>query len=199
MSRWSRRRVRPDGRGGYELRLPGPEQALLSSLPGQLDALLSSLEPASLEGQDLPPTLSRLLPPAYLHDDDAEAAYARTTRAELLASRRDDLAVLAKVAQTGAATPEELEATCSALNDLRLVLGTSLEVSEEPAPVDESDPAYPQWLCYSYLSALQTEIVDLLSGALPPPKPGADEEAPEDPWGDPLGGLRWDGTPLPDR
>lgn len=199
MTRWTRRRVRPDGRGGYALRLPRPEQDLLASLPAQLDALLSSLDPAVLEGTDLPPTLFRLLPPAYLHDDGAEAAYARSARAELLASRRDDLAVLARVAESCTATPDELESACSALNGLRLVLGTSLDVTEEAAPLDESDPAFPQWLCYGYLSALQSEIVDALSDALPPPAPGADDEIPEDPWGDPLGGLRWDGTPLPDR
>ena len=197
MSRWARRRVRPDGRGGYALRLPRPEQDLLTSLPAQLDALLSSLDPDALEGAELPPTLSRLLPPAYLHDDGAEAAYARSTRAELLAGRRDGLAVLARVAESLTATPAELEAACSALNDLRLVLGTSLEVTEEPASFDESDPAFPQWVCYGYLSAFQAELIDALCDALPPPAPGADDEVPEDPWGDPLGGLRWDGTPLP--
>ena len=41
-------------------------------------------------------------------------------------------------------------------------------------------------------------MIDLLSDALPPPLDGADEDVPDDPWGEPLGGLRWDGTPLPE-
>jgi hypothetical protein len=54
-----------------------------------------------------------------------------------------------------------------------------------------------QALYYYYLSGLQTELIDFLSSWLPPPVPRADDLIPEDPWGEPLGGLRWDGTPQP--
>ena len=199
MRRHARRRIRPDGHGGYELRLPGPERALLTSLPEQLDGLLGGLDPEALDTEALPGSLARLLPAAYPRDADADAAFARSSRPELLAAQRKDLAVLAQVAKQGAATAEELEATCSALNDLRLVLGTALDVTEDPRGVDEHHPSFPQWVCYSYLSHLQEEIIEALSGILPPPAPGADDEAPDDPWGEPLGDLRWDGTPRPGR
>lgn len=197
MSPRARRRIRPDGRGGYELRLPGPERALLQSLPEQLDALLGGLDPEVLGTDALPSSLARLLPPAYPRDADADAAFARSSRPDLLAAQREDLAVLTEVVSRGRATAEELEATSSALNDLRLVLGTALEVTEDPPAIDEHDPSFAQWVCYSYLSNLQEEIVEALSGILPPPTPGADDEVPDDPWGEPLGDLRWDGTPRP--
>ena len=199
MSPWARRRLGPDGRGGFALRLPAPERALLTSLPGQLDALLAGVDPDDDRPTDrLPSPLARLLPIAYPRDVEADAAFARTTRADLVAGHREALATLSAVVGRGRATGEELELVCGALNDLRLVLGTALEVTEDPEPVDEADPAYPQWVCYGYLSALQAEIIDALAGQLPPPLPGADDEAPEDPWGDPLGDLRWDGTPRPE-
>jgi len=181
------------------------------SLPGQLDALLATvsdeaggLSPwgqASAESPEGSPTssalLSRLLPPAYLHDDAADAAYARTRHPQLVAQRRQALDTLAKLAAGDTATAEELEIACSALNDLRLVLGTALEVTDDPPEPDERDPSYPQWVCYAYLSALQGEVVDALSGGLPPPRLGADDEVPADPWGEPPGDLRWDGTTAP--
>ena len=198
MSRWSRRRVRPDGNGGFTVRLPAPERALLDSLPGPLDALLARAADHDPTGPPTSDALARLLPPAYPRDDAAEAAYASAARGDLVAGRRAALATLRAVVSRGTATPDELAATCGALNDLRLVLGTALHVSEEPTPVDAADPTYPQWVCYGYLSALQDELVDVLTGDLPPPLPGADDEVPDDPWGEPLGGLRWDGTPRPE-
>lgn len=198
MSPWPRRRLRPDGRGGYALRLPGPERALLSSLPGQLDALLAGLGHEALGAGQLPDALARLLPPAYPRDAAAETAYAETIRPDLVAGHREALATLTAVVGRGRASLQELELVCAAVNDLRLVLGTALEVTEDPAPVDESSPSYPQWVCYGYLSALQDELIEALSGHLPAPTPGADDEAPDDPWGEPPGGLRWDGTPRPE-
>jgi hypothetical protein len=197
--RRGRRRIRPDGKGGFELRLSAPEQALLTSLPAQLDALLATLDPAGLNTGALSGSLARLLPPAYPRDADAEEAFARSSRPDLLASQREDLAALARVAEQSRASAEELEAACSAINDLRLVLGSALEVSEDPPVIDDADPNFAQWVCYGFLSSLQEEIVEVLSGLLPPPRAGADDEALEDPWGEPLGDLRWDGTPRPRR
>jgi hypothetical protein len=83
----------------------------------------------------------------------------------------------------------------SCMGGRRLVLGTVLDIRED-SEVPEG-PVSPQLLAYYYLSGLQGEIVEYLSESLPEALPGADDQIPEDPWGEPLGGLRWDGTPQP--
>ncbi|HUZ19947.1 MAG TPA: DUF2017 family protein [Acidimicrobiales bacterium] len=224
MSPRQRRRIRPDARGSFEVRLPPEERALLAHLPRQLDELLATATDPAAPGADdgaevarprdrtrapraggaddpekpgVQDPLRRLFPPAYLRDEAAEAAYVGIVRAELVAHHRETLALLLRTADATRLTGEELEAWLAALNDLRLVIGSSLGVTETMAELDEHDPRYAEWVCYSYLSYLENEVVDALAGVLPPATPGADDEAPEDPWGEPPGGLRWDGTPLP--
>ena len=63
-------------------------------------------------------------------------------------------------------------------------------------PLDDADQA--EWIAYMYLGTLQSELIDLLERTLPDPVPGADDLVPQDHWGDPPGGLRWDGTPQPE-
>ncbi len=186
------RRVRPDGRGSFEIRLPAHERGLLAQLPAELEHHLQLLE-----ANRIPESLRRLFPVAHPTDPEREAAFVALARDELVEHHRQALLVLRTTCEQQHLSAGELEAWLCALNDLRLVLGTALDVHEDDQQVPEDDPRYAQWICYQYLSFLQSEVVDVLSGALPPPTPGADEAAPEDPWGEPLGGLRWDGTPVP--
>ena len=190
-----RKRVSRNRRGGFEVRLPPEERTLLGSLPGQLERLLDSLNQA----EERPEALRRLFPVAYARDPDAEATYASIVGADLLDHHREALAVLAQTADATHLSDEEAEAWLAAINDLRLVVGTSLGVDEDPADIAPDDPRYADWVCYGYLSFLQDELVNALSATLPPPAPGADDGVPDDPWGDLPGGLRWDGTFRPDR
>ncbi len=189
----TRRRIRLLRDGDFEVRLPGEERALLGSLPRQLTTALEQM-PADSEA---PEALRRLFPPAYLQDEVAEAAYGAITRPDLLEYHREALETLLDTASKNRLTPEEIERWLSAVNDLRLVLGSALGVTEEMDAVAPGDPRFGQFALYGYLSYLEGEIVDALSGRLPPPVPGAGEDLPEDPWGDPLGDLRWDGTSRP--
>ena len=52
-----------------------------------------------------------------------------------------------------------------ALNEVRLVLGTRLDVSEEgdERPLDDTDPTWEAFAVYDYLTHLQAEIVEALS------------------------------------
>jgi hypothetical protein len=86
----------------------------------------------------------------------------------------------------------------AALNDLRLFLGSMLGATEEETEPPGAHSRPSEWIAYLYLSGLQSELIDLLEGTLPDPVPGADDLVPEDLWGDPPGGLRWDGTPQPE-
>jgi hypothetical protein len=107
------------------------------------------------------------------------------------------LDVVARTAEATRLSAEEVDAWLNAINDLRLALGVTLNVTEAHVEPDPDAPDYADWIAYFYLSFLQGEILDVLEGELPAPIDGAGSELPEDPWGEPLGGLRWDGTPLP--
>lgn len=158
---WRNRPVRRVRGGGYQLKLGDDERALLRSLPGQLLALLS-------EGPD-DPSLRRLFPPAYGGDHaELEAEYQHYMRDDLLARHREALEVLASTADADTLTDEQLSAWLAALNQLRLVLGTRLDVSEDSAGDIPSpdDPTYPLVSLYHYLSFLQDSVVDALSGSL---------------------------------
>ena len=61
---------------------------------------------------------------------------------------------------------EQLHAWSRALNELRLVLGTRLDVAEDMVEVEPEDPRAPAFALYGYLSWLQGEIVEALSAAL---------------------------------
>jgi hypothetical protein len=53
-----------------------------------------------------------------------------------------------------------------AINDLRLVLGTRLDVTEEMEGVAVDDPRAPALAVYQYLTYLLSEIVQALSDTL---------------------------------
>jgi hypothetical protein len=154
------RPIEPDGEGGFRLRLSDGERELLRTLPGELRALLDS------EREDA--GLRRLFPPAYERDEEAEDEYRRLMADELLEGRRAALRLVQETAARDRLSAEELDAWLRALNDLRLVLGTRLDVTEETY-VTELDPAHPQAYelsVYGYLSWLQEQLVAAAAGEL---------------------------------
>jgi hypothetical protein len=142
--------------GGVELRLRREERELLLGLTTELRALL-----ASSPGDE---SLRRLFPPAY--DDDAdERAYRELTGDSLLEGRREALELLASTAERERLTADEADAWLRALNDLRLVLGTRLDVQEDTF-AEEPDLTGPRGhalAVYGYLSWLQEQLVAALS------------------------------------
>ena len=145
--------VEPTGEGDFRLRLSDGERELLRTLPGELRALLDS------ERDD--PGLRRLFPPAYERDEEGEDEYRRLMADELLEGRRAALWLVEETAGRDRLTAAELDGWLRALNDLRLVLGTRLDVTEEMYDA-ELDPAHPQAYelsVYAYLSWLQEQLV----------------------------------------
>ncbi|MDA8264137.1 MAG: DUF2017 family protein [Actinomycetota bacterium] len=211
--------------GGCVVRLSAPERALLRELPRQIEAMLATIAAGTTggPGQDssvvidaaaemvgpygspeapmtgsapvVPSALRRLFPPAYTRDDEAELNYVHMARPGLLEHHREALQTLAETANAKKLDPVQLQRWMTALNDVRLVLGTALDVREDMDAFGGTMPV--QMLYYQYLSGLQSELVDFLCSGLPEAVPGADDLIPDDPWGEPLGGLRWDGTPQP--
>ena len=144
----------PDG--GIRLHLAQEERALLVGLTSELGALL--------EGERDDPSLRRLFPPAY--DDEAdERAYRELTSDSLLDGRREALELLSQTADRERLSAEEADAWLRALNDLRLVLGTRLDVQEDTfaSEPDLNDPRGQALAVYGYLSWLQEQLVEALS------------------------------------
>ena len=87
---------------------------------------------------------------------------------DLLEGRRQALATLARDRHRRPLTEDELGSWLTATNDLRLVLGTRLGVTDDTQgfmPLAD-DPQAPEWVAYNYLSWLQEEVVAALSDAL---------------------------------
>ncbi|MGO9962255.1 MAG: DUF2017 family protein [Acidimicrobiales bacterium] len=190
-----RHRIRPARKGGYELRLAAEERTLLTVLPGHLVSLLEGV--GETPPCDLPDALRRLLPPAYANDPDAERAYESMTREDLLEHHRESLETMSATAHATWLDDDQLVSWLAALNDLRLALGSMIGVTEDETEPPVGDEHQAEWIAYLYLGGLQAELVDILEQTLPDPVPGADDLVPEDHWGEPPGGLRWDGTPRP--
>ena len=188
------RRIKRNPRGGFELRLPDEERDLLSQLASQLVELLDGI---SENDAHTPEPFRRLFPAAYPSDASAEAAYVRLARADLLEHHRNALETMENSAHATHLDEQSLELWLSAINDLRLVLGSTIEVTEDEPLVTADDPNFDEWICYRYLTFLQSEIIDALADLLPPVHPDAGEIELVDPWGEPPGDLRWDGTELP--
>jgi hypothetical protein len=154
------RGIRPSGDGRYRVRLESWERDVLRTLPAQLRDQLDTDDPA----------LERLFPPAYLGADDAERndEYRRLVRSDLLASHQGALDILEETVDASELDEAQLAAWMGALNDLRLVLGTRLDVSEDmdDEPFDEDDPRAHGFALYRYLSELQWMVVEALSAAL---------------------------------
>ena len=158
----------PDG--GVRLDLDRDERDVLRSLPVQLGDVL--------RGSPGEEALTRLSPPAYVEEPEHEEEYRRFMGDDL---RQRQLAALAVMSETSGAdclTEDQAQGWLSALNSLRLVLGTQLDVGEDddelfgddddvPDPNDPDDIRSGAVQLYRYLSMLLDELVTALAQNLP--------------------------------
>ena len=149
-----RRPIRRTRSGRYALNLSADERTLLSTLAPQLRTLLSDPDA---------PGLRRLFPPAYGEDVDADKQeeYARLMQEDLVERHGGALEVLERTASADELSAEELDAWARALNHLRLVIGTTLDVSEDDDPRTRDDAEHQ---VYYHLGYLQEWVVEALSG-----------------------------------
>ena len=153
----AKRTVRRTRDGSFQLRLTDEERELVASLAEQLRELLLSDQPEGVE---------RLFPPGYSNDEERQTEYQLITHDELLEKRLASVDVLEQTVTQTSLTEEQLTAWMGAINDLRLVLGTRLDVTEEMERVALDDPRAPALAVYQYLTYLLSEIVTALSGTL---------------------------------
>ena len=138
-------------RDGFTFNIGDEERQLVTRLLTELSQLLM--------GESNDPRLVRIFPPAYhLADDaDADAEYQRLMREELVASRLSGITTVnAALQSTEVASEDTMVAFVQAINGLRLVLGTMLDVSEDQDSddIDDDDPLAGEHHLYNFLSWL---------------------------------------------
>lgn len=169
------------------------EAAVLRGMIGQLDDMLKARQSeapqddlaeltgirtgASTAPDD--PILSRLLPdfhrlddddkPASKQDRDSAAALRSLHEPELLDAKTGVAGVVLDTCPPGGGlvklSLEQADAWLSALNDVRLALGTTLGIAEDmPDDLPEDDPRAPHLGVYHWLTWMQESLVGALAG-----------------------------------
>lgn len=179
-------RRRRDGR--LEVKLSADELALLRQVVGEMLGLLSG-EEGGEEGsgheqdplarmvgiggsEQLPddPVLARLFPDAYADDPEAAGEFRRYTEDGLREQKRAAAATVSAGLEGSEGhlvfDAEEGETWLRALNDVRLALGTRLDVGEnaheEFDRMAPDDSRYPGYAAYDWLSFLVETLVRAL-------------------------------------
>ena len=164
--------------GKLTLKLDDAELGVLSQLFEQMAELLE--HPESESGTDPlakmlnmsgstqiseDPALARLFPDGYSDDEHASADFRRFTEQDLRAQK---LAALTSVRDSlsdwtgkSSITAQQAQDWLKAINDLRLVLGTRLEITDEVETDFEADE--PGIHLYNYLTYLQGSLIDALT------------------------------------
>jgi hypothetical protein len=142
------------------MELPDEERELLRRLLPQLRSLVAGEDPG--DGRT-----RRLHPPAYTDDTDADADYQRLMREDLVASRMAAVDAVEASLDATEVDEQQLLAWLGSVNNLRLVLGTVLDVSEELeiGELPEETPDVEAYALYAYLSSLLGEMVDALDAS----------------------------------
>jgi hypothetical protein len=129
------------------------------------------MPPGEVEPPD-DPVLSRLLPDAYRDDPAAAGDFRRFTDADLRAGKRANAqAVLASLPEGGGRLEldrDQADQWLGCLNDMRLALGTALDVTEEldPEQLAEDDPRFQALHVYGWLGYLQESLLSCLDPRL---------------------------------
>jgi hypothetical protein len=148
---FSKRLIRWDRHAGaYRLNMSENDRTVLRELAPQFVALLDDPEH---------PVVQRLFPPAYSDPAHAEhqEEYRRLMLEDLVERHRAEFELLAETSTAETLSEEELLAWSRALNSIRLILGTYLNVSEddEGRTPESTDEALYHWLTYVLGEAIE--------------------------------------------
>lgn len=155
-------RVKRTRKGEFLLRLPTAEREAIRSAAGLLRQLLTE------EHVERDPALDRLFPPAYRDDPERAREFDSMVHGELLSQRLTAIDTLERTVDAGRVDEGELGAWLAAINDVRLVLGVRLGVTEESSEEDfrGDDERAQTFAIYAYLTWLEDDIVRVLSAGL---------------------------------
>jgi hypothetical protein len=161
---------------------PGPAHPAATATEGRTDAgeasdLFDDLEKLFSEPQDQPPAtpldpvLARLLPDAYRDDPESAGEFRRYTESSLREAKKYfALTLLETLPPSGGKiklTGDQARDWLRALNDIRLMFGVRLEVTEDfeeqLAALDPKDPRVAAFEVYGWLGAVQESLVRALA------------------------------------
>ena len=144
--------------GSFSWNLGANERHVLKQVATEFREHLAAETPSS------DPSLQRVFPPAHPDDPIAELEYERTAGGSLLAAKLEQLETFERGIDSSVLTENDVLACMRAANDLRLVLGTRIGVTEESTPTDFlGDPGTASTFeLYAYLSWLVESMIDAL-------------------------------------
>lgn len=146
------------------------EVALLKQVVGEIRLVLrthvsgtTSAGPAGID-----PVAQRLLPDGHRSDPELAQDYRGLTESGLRSEKLADAdLVLGSIAADGGRVKldqDAAQAWLRTLNDLRLAIGVRLDVQETDDPVVRAEQTGdPRWSAYSWLTAVQGLLVDVLA------------------------------------
>lgn len=156
---FGRQRRRIDRRQNrFIVRMDAQERELIRQLLSELRELLA------LSPDD--PRVRRLYPSAYADDAELENEYRSLTRDELQSGRLAGIDAVEASVDAELLDLDQLTAWMQAVNSLRLVLGTMLDITDDDHELsyDPKDPNARTVALYGYLGGLLDEIVDAQLG-----------------------------------
>lgn len=143
--------------GQISVRLDDTMRALLRQATEELREVLLVDEP------DL---TRRLYPTAYPDDEELEGDYQEMVHDQLLMQRLDGIDQLQASIDDEKISFDVADVWMNTINQLRLVLGTQLDVGEEQVEIDEDDPLATSHVVYQVLSYVLEELTRVRLGSL---------------------------------
>lgn len=152
--------------GDVVARLDPAEAGVVGLLLDQLEQLLDA-DADDVRGDAV---MARLLPDGHRGDPELATDYRELTESSLRSGKADDLAtVRASLPAAGGEVrldSDQAAAWLRSTNDLRLALGTRLDITDDTEPPEEITGDEDQQLAvYYWLTALQGSLVDALVDA----------------------------------
>jgi len=150
------------GEGSVTIRFSDDEAELLRRLLAEMESLLGG-------GAQRDPVVGRLFPPAY-ESKKEEESYRALVGDELISTKKANLRTAADMlGQDGSAeadlSEDETEAWLALLTDLRLAIGTRLDVTEEKMSedIDPDDPDAASLSVLHWLGWVQGTILEAIT------------------------------------
>ncbi len=161
-------------KGGWTLRFPAGEVTDLESLPGKLRQILQKPDFGDK-------VVARLFPQAFPNNEQAEAEYQELLREDLLQRKLEGIEAVEKTLKKRRKgkslsfvpmvqvdlTDEDLTLWLGFLHDMRLVIGTRLDITDESwgEDVDLDHPQAEELLMLHRLAYLEEVIIQALRKA----------------------------------
>jgi hypothetical protein len=146
--------------GGVDVELPDDVRDLLASLARQLVELIDDPNAAK------DPGLQRLFPPASIDDPMEALGFEQLMGDALRAGKREAAAVLRATARATHLDAEETLAWMRCINDIRLVVGSRLNIQEDTDVEALFENELMEQAAVTYVAL--TELVEMLARAADP-------------------------------